>query len=189
MLIYLGLTPLPAALICPPRSLRQPNPLLLFRPSPRIQPTGSPFSHNFSGAISRRSKALSTRCCVACGLQDRFFKRHYATSKLWILFGKKSKLSHLPARWHRMMVGYPKVRSASTMTLSAESSSSDSLLATELVRVNPIAYDADTSFSMEPGFDADKLLAYKLKTDNTSLPPLPSPHLCPRRTFLTSLIS
>ena len=84
-------------------------------------------------------------------------------------------------------LGYPKVRSASTMTLSAESSSSDSLLAT--VCVNPIAYDADTSFSMEPGFDADKLLAHKLKTDNTSLPPLPSPHLCPRRTFLTSLIS
>ena len=85
------------------------------------------------------------------------------------------------------MVGYPKVRSTSTTTLSAESSSSDSLLAT--VRVNLIVYDANTSFSMEPGFDADKLLAHKLKTDNTFLPPLLSPHLCPHRTFLTSLIS
>jgi hypothetical protein len=111
-------TPLPAALICPPRSLRQPSPLL-FHPSPRIPP--SPCAHSFSGAISRRSNVSSTRFSVARGLQERSFKRHYATSKLSvqgfrISFGKKSKGFHLPPLWHRMIVGYPKVRSASTTT-------------------------------------------------------------------------
>ena len=73
--------------------------------------------------------------------------------------------------------------------LSTETSSSDSLLAT--VRVNPISHGADASFSMEPGLDTDKVPAHKSKTDNISLPPLPplpSPLLCPRRTFLASLI-
>jgi hypothetical protein len=31
-------------------------------------------------------------------------------------FGKKRKLSHLPPLWHRLMVGYPKARLASTTT-------------------------------------------------------------------------
>jgi hypothetical protein len=44
-------------------------------------------------------------------------------------------------------------------------SSSDSLLAT--VHVNLILHEADTSFSMELGLDAEKVLAHKSKTDNT----------------------
>lgn len=66
---------------------------------------------------------------------------------------------------------------------------SSGLLAT--IRINPISYEADASFSIEPGLDADKVLAHKSKIRNTSLPPLPalpSPLLCPRRTFLASLI-
>jgi len=73
--------------------------------------------------------------------------------------------------------------------LATEISSSGGLLAT--VRVNPISCDANASFSTDPGLDTDKVTAHKSKTDNTSLPPLPplpSPLLCPRRTFLASLI-
>lgn len=73
--------------------------------------------------------------------------------------------------------------------LSTNTSSSNSLLAT--VRINPISYEADVSFSMEPALDADKAPAHKSKANDTSLPPLPplpSPLLCPRRTFLASLI-
>ncbi|KAF8558021.1 hypothetical protein OG21DRAFT_1434198 [Imleria badia] len=81
-------------------------------------------------------------------------------------------------------IDYETDQSVSTNVLS-----SNSLLAT--VRINPISYEADTSFQMESGFDSDKVPAHKLKSDNASLPPLPplpSPLLCPRRTFLASLI-
>ncbi|KIJ67950.1 hypothetical protein HYDPIDRAFT_107495 [Hydnomerulius pinastri MD-312] len=66
---------------------------------------------------------------------------------------------------------------------------SDSLLAT--VRINPVSYEAEASFSMEPGLDVDKVPVHRPKASSASLPPLPplpSPLLCPRRTFLASLI-
>ncbi|KAF9244960.1 hypothetical protein BU15DRAFT_85790 [Melanogaster broomeanus] len=68
-------------------------------------------------------------------------------------------------------------------------SSSGSLLAT--VRINPVTYEADASFSTGPGFTADKVPVDKPTASNTSLPPLPhlpSPLLCPRRTFLACLV-
>lgn len=67
--------------------------------------------------------------------------------------------------------------------------SSSSLLAT--VRINPVTYEVDSSFSTEPGLDADKVPVHKPKASSASLAPLPSlpsPLLCPRRTFLASLI-
>ncbi|KAG6371433.1 hypothetical protein JVT61DRAFT_9446 [Boletus reticuloceps] len=66
--------------------------------------------------------------------------------------------------------------------------SSDIPLAT--VWLDVILQEADTSFALEPGLDADKVPVYKSETDD-SLPPLPpllSPLLCPRCTFLASLI-
>ncbi|KIJ18938.1 hypothetical protein PAXINDRAFT_166854 [Paxillus involutus ATCC 200175] len=69
------------------------------------------------------------------------------------------------------------------------SSSSSSLLDT--VRINPVTYESDGSFSTELELDADKVPIDKPKTSSPSLPPLPllpSPLLCPRRTFLASLI-
>ncbi|KAF9222573.1 hypothetical protein BS17DRAFT_783060 [Gyrodon lividus] len=66
---------------------------------------------------------------------------------------------------------------------------SSSLLAT--VRINPVTYGAGASFATEPEFDADKVPVDKPKANNAflaPLPPLPSPLLCPRRTFLASLI-
>lgn len=74
--------------------------------------------------------------------------------------------------------------------LSTEApSSSGSLLAT--VRINPVTYEADASFQTVPGFAADEVPIHKPKAWNTALPPLPdlpSPLLCPRRTFLACLI-
>ena len=67
--------------------------------------------------------------------------------------------------------------------------SSNSLLAT--VRINPISYEADGSFPTESTFDSEKVPTHESKTDDSSLsplPPHPSPLLCPRRTFLASLI-
>jgi hypothetical protein len=104
-------------------------------------------------------------------------------------FSSSSPVASNDSRISQGEVGIDYDTDLDSPALSAESSSSDSLLST--VRVNPIAYDADTSFSMEPGLDAEKPLAHRSKTDNTSLPPLPplpSPLLCPRRTFLASLI-
>lgn len=110
-----------ADLIYPPRSLQQPNRLLSSPLSPRIQP--SPLcAHNFSGMISRRSKVSSMRFFAAHELQEPYFKRHYATSRLSaqgfrISFGKKNMLPYLPLwHWMSMMVAYPKVRLAPTTT-------------------------------------------------------------------------
>ncbi|KIK99075.1 hypothetical protein PAXRUDRAFT_823180 [Paxillus rubicundulus Ve08.2h10] len=72
---------------------------------------------------------------------------------------------------------------AQTYSMQAPSFSS-SLLAT--VRINPVTYESDGSFSTELELDVDKP-----KANSPSLPPLPSlpsPLLCPRRTFLASLI-
>ncbi|KAF8135672.1 hypothetical protein EV363DRAFT_1212356 [Boletus edulis] len=71
---------------------------------------------------------------------------------------------------------------------SIDTLSSDIPLAT--VRIDSILQEADASFALEPGLDADKVPVYKSKTDDSlpPLPPLPSPLLCPRRTFLASLI-
>jgi hypothetical protein len=71
---------------------------------------------------------------------------------------------------------------------STDTLSSDIPLAT--VRIDSILQEADASFALEPGLDADKVPVYKSKTDDSlpPLPPLPSPLLCPRRTFLASLI-
>ncbi|KAG6378146.1 hypothetical protein JVT61DRAFT_13834 [Boletus reticuloceps] len=71
---------------------------------------------------------------------------------------------------------------------STDMLSSDIPLAT--VRIDSILQEADASFALGPGLDADKVPVYKSKTDDSlpPLPPLPSPLLCPRRTFLASLI-
>lgn len=77
----------------------------------------------------------------------------------------------------------------SGLALYSDVSASNNPLAT--VRINPISYDADASFLMEPDLDADKAPDHMSKINNASLPPLPhlpSPLLCPRRTFLASLI-
>ncbi|KAH7888541.1 hypothetical protein F5I97DRAFT_1949872 [Phlebopus sp. FC_14] len=58
------------------------------------------------------------------------------------------------------------------------------------VRIDPVTFQVDSS-SLEPGVDADRVPISKPPASNTSLPPLlplPSPLLCPRRTFLASLI-
>lgn len=73
-------------------------------------------------------------------------------------------------------------------TSSSETSAGDDLLDT--IRINPITLEADSVFA-EPVFDADKVSLHKPKQSSgclTPLPPLPSPLLCPRRTFLASLI-
>jgi len=60
----------------------------------------------------------------------------------------------------------------------------------DTIRINPISFEVDSSF-LEPGFAADKVSLHKPKPGSASLaplPPLPSPLLCPRRTFLASLI-
>ncbi|OAX41075.1 hypothetical protein K503DRAFT_736352 [Rhizopogon vinicolor AM-OR11-026] len=60
----------------------------------------------------------------------------------------------------------------------------------DTVRINPISFEVDSSF-LEPGVNADKVSLHKPKPGSASLaplPPLPSPLLCPRRTFLASLI-
>ncbi|KAG8213724.1 hypothetical protein J3R82DRAFT_10427 [Butyriboletus roseoflavus] len=128
---------------------------------------------------------------VARGLQELCCKQHYAILKLSaqrfrILFGKRSFASHLPPLWDQIMIGYPKMRSPVDYdtsfggpALSPDVRPSTSLLAT--VRVHPISYEADASFSMEPGLNADKVPVHKSKI-NPSLPPLPalpSPLLCP----------
>lgn len=73
-------------------------------------------------------------------------------------------------------------------TSSSEMSAGNGLLDT--IRVNPITLEADSVFP-EPALDADKVSLHKPKQSSgclTPLPPLPSPLLCPRRTFLASLI-
>lgn len=73
--------------------------------------------------------------------------------------------------------------------LSLNVSTSNSLLST--VRVNPMSHEANASFLMESALNTDRASAHKSRTNNVSLPPLPSlpsPLLCPRRTFLASLI-
>lgn len=71
---------------------------------------------------------------------------------------------------------------------SSETSAGNGLLDT--IRINPITLEVDSAFP-EPGFDANKVSLHKPKPSSsclTPLPPLPSPLLCPRRTFLASLI-
>ncbi|KAG1838307.1 hypothetical protein F4604DRAFT_1600596, partial [Suillus subluteus] len=71
---------------------------------------------------------------------------------------------------------------------SSETSAGNGLLDT--IRINPITLEADSIFA-EPVFDADKVSLHKPKQSSgclTLLPPLPSPLLCPCRTFLASLI-
>ncbi|KAG2148453.1 hypothetical protein BD769DRAFT_1412188 [Suillus cothurnatus] len=73
-------------------------------------------------------------------------------------------------------------------TSSSETSAGSGLLDT--IRINPITLKADSVFA-EPVFDADRMALHKPKQSSgslTPLPPLPSPLLCPRRTFLASLI-
>ncbi|KAG0706156.1 hypothetical protein DFH29DRAFT_206538 [Suillus ampliporus] len=73
-------------------------------------------------------------------------------------------------------------------TSSSETSAGNGLLDT--IRINPVTLEADSSFS-EPVFDAGEVSLHKPKQSSaclTPLPPLPSPLLCPRRTFLASLI-
>lgn len=70
---------------------------------------------------------------------------------------------------------------------STETSTGNALLDT--IRINPITLEVDSAFA-EPVFDA-KASSHKPKQSSgclTPLPPLPSPLLCPRRTFLASLI-
>jgi len=60
----------------------------------------------------------------------------------------------------------------------------------DTIRINPIPFEDHGSF-LEPGLGADKVSLHKPKPGSASLPPLPplpSPLLCPRRTFLASLI-
>lgn len=71
---------------------------------------------------------------------------------------------------------------------SLQMSAGNGLLDT--IRVNPLTLEADSTFA-EPVFDAEKVSPHKPKQSSSSLmplPPLPSPLLCPRRTFLASLI-
>lgn len=73
-------------------------------------------------------------------------------------------------------------------TSSPQMSAGNGLLDT--IRVNPLTLEADSTFA-EPVFDAEKVSLHKPKQSSsclTPLPPLPSPLLCPRRTFLASLI-
>lgn len=73
-------------------------------------------------------------------------------------------------------------------TSSSETSARNGLLDT--IRINPVTLEADSVFA-EPVFDAEKVSSHKPKQSSgclTPLPPLPSPLLCPRRTFLASLI-
>ena len=59
----------------------------------------------------------------------------------------------------------------------------------DTIHINPITLEVDSSFSV--GFDADKVSLHKPKQSNAHLTPLsllPSLLLCPRRTFLASLI-
>ncbi|KAG1862547.1 hypothetical protein DFJ58DRAFT_715270 [Suillus subalutaceus] len=73
-------------------------------------------------------------------------------------------------------------------TSSSDTSAGNGLLDT--IRVNPITLEADSVFA-EPALDADEVSMHKPKQSSgclTPLPPLPSPLLCPRRTFLASLI-
>lgn len=71
---------------------------------------------------------------------------------------------------------------------SSQVSAGNGLLDT--IRINPITLEAE-SISAEPVFNVEKVSLHKPKQSSsclTPLPPLPSPLLCPRRTFLASLI-
>lgn len=71
---------------------------------------------------------------------------------------------------------------------SSDTQAGISLLDT--IRINPISFEVDSSF-LEPRLDANKSTLHKPKPSSACLaplPPLPSPLLCPRRTFLASLI-
>ena len=144
----------------------------------------------FVHEVLRRSRTSGTVLQTAlCYLEAIRSKVPDLVRKEKQAFSSSSPVASDDGRISQGEVGIDYDTDLNSPALSTETLSSDSLVAT--VRVNPISFEADASFSMEPGLDADKVPAHKSKTDNVSLPPLPllpSPLLCPRRTFLASLI-
>lgn len=189
------------------RNTHLPSPISpTTQPTPVISPVASYPAHSvpclqlqrcdvapikgFVHEVLRRSRTSGTVLQTAlCYLEAIRSKVPDLVRKEKQAFSSSSHVGSDDDRISKSVVGIDFDTDLGNPVLSTDLSSSNSLLAT--VRINTVSYEADAPFSMELAFDADKVSAHKSKTNNASLPPLPplpSPLLCPRRTFLASLI-
>ena len=142
----------------------------------------------FVHEVLRRSRTSGTV------LQTALCYLEAIRSKIPDLVRKEKQASSSPVASGDDLISEPEVGFVCELdlgspALSTDTASSDGLLAT--VRIDPISYEVDAPSSIEPRLDVDGVPVHKRGTDHTSLPPLPplpSPLLCPRRTFLASLI-